>query len=170
MVNYLDEINKENQYFKLYIRMLKEKNLFKDKRYLSNERYNYFIFKGYDIDSLMFNMQIPNMLIDKNLNYKLYYDLHCEYMRKIAKNIIALVLKELSKTTIIEKIAKLSTEALISIIFSEFKKEMHRDKIPTSSMLPKSMTKVLRNYIIIDEMNIRNIMNTTISIDFKEKL
>ena len=68
----LKKIDINNDYIKLYIRLLKEEDLYKDSRFTSNNRYDELMSdldRNYKQNTLQWIISIPDMLIDTIVEY-----------------------------------------------------------------------------------------------------
>ena len=109
IVRNFKDINPKNQYIKLYYRLLKEKNLYNTKEMKSLYRYQ----KDYpcyiDIsyinnrrtmiknDSILYNLDIPNMFIATSVEYMDYYKIHRDYAMKIMKPLVRKMVRKIFK-------------------------------------------------------------------------
>lgn len=94
-------VNKNNQYLKLFIRLIKEMNNY-NKNFTSKERYSQLL-NGYrnirkiNKDSILYNLNIPNLLISCDVNMKVYRNINEMYLNliyeKITKNIVQNIYK-----------------------------------------------------------------------------
>lgn len=96
----LKKIDINNDYIKLYLRLLKEEDLYKDSRFLSNYRYDELMSdldRNYKQNTLQWIISIPDMLIDTIVEYNKYYKIHSTYLHIIINDIISNAIKTLYK-------------------------------------------------------------------------
>lgn len=97
---HLKKININNDYIKLYLRLLKEEDLYKDSRFTSNNRYDELmrdLNRNYKQNTLKWIISIPDMLIDTIVEYNEYYKIHSTYLYIIINDIISNAIKTLYK-------------------------------------------------------------------------
>lgn len=99
MIN-LSEEAKNNEFVKLYIRLLKENDKYND-IYLCEDRYKERIHsKCIHINSHEFNLDLPNLLITTEINYNLYADIHKEYLKLVIPTYIPRLVNDIIKAFI----------------------------------------------------------------------
>lgn len=92
---------RNNDYIKIYLRLLKEENIYNCNDFLSSSRYNEMMndkLRLYKINAIKWIMSIPDLLTSINTNYNEYYNIHAKYIVIILDDMITTSLKTLYKT------------------------------------------------------------------------
>lgn len=109
--NYFKKLDINNDYIKIYLRLLKEENLYNCDKFLSPIRYNDAMedkYKKYKQNTIKWIANIPDLLIPTTTTYNDYYEIHSKYLFIILDDIITTTLKTIYQ--------KLQTDELKSIL------------------------------------------------------
>ena len=151
MQNFLKK-TKNNDYFKLYIRLLKEKKLYNEehkKNYLSEERLKKYPNCGNNRmylknNSIMFNIEIPNMLIANEIPFHDFVLLYNHYNRSIAPSIAMQIINKLCKAYDV-KLTNEEKQEKQKLLVNFLKTKLFFDSIDDKSFIPIEdiITKIL---------------------------
>jgi hypothetical protein len=152
---YIKDINKNNDYIKLYFRIIKEQNLYNNKDFLSKYRYEKdyptkLVFGSYiKQDSILYNLEIPNMLIAANVEYEAYLGIHRMYMSYIAETIVIKLIARLQKQKIIEEnITVTQKKEIINNIIKKYEKNIKTKRENPKTTLIQTITAHINNFVI----------------------
>lgn len=168
MENFLNKL-KNNDYLKQYIRILKEKKLYKTKinitqfeedyLYISKERFKSYYShrpeKPYKLNSLISNIELPNILISTATDFNDFIDMYNEYNRNIAPHITKALINKIIKQYDI-KLTKKEQQTINDKIIKKLRTTIFNDT-PDKS-----------NYLSGDELITK--MNKIINQQLKNKL
>ena len=171
----IKDINKNNDYIKLYFRIIKEQNLYQDKDFVSKHRYErdypMKLFNGKNIkpDSILYNLEIPNMLIGTNVEYEAYLGIHRMYISYIAETIITKLITKLQKQKIIEEnLTTTQKKEIINTIIKKYEKNIITKRENPKATLIQAIVKNINNFVIIkgkiNDEDITETLNNMLSI------
>lgn len=154
------KLNKNNQFIAIYIRMLKEENLYDDKNFRSNLRYmNVLNTYRTPIDSMLYNIELPNLLISEKINYRTYWNFHCRYMIKIGRKIINKVVEYIKENyTPLSTLTEREIQILKETIFKEFQKQITYNDTSSYNMMAYAIQDIMENYYMINRNDVLKIM------------
>ena len=182
---YMINNNKPNinhSYVKQYIRLIKELNIY-DKNmdgimlYNSQRRYKHYSKYIYNDrlcrkvnlkeNSILYTIEIPNMLIDTDVDYNIYMEIHKQFIQQIIKNIINTIVKKLVKLNYItlQKTKKQKqidniTQEIITLYDEKYKT---KSESPTNMIILTIIDTLAKNYKIktLTHNDIQLILNDT---------
>lgn len=154
------KLNKNNQFIATYIRMLKEENLYDDKNFRSNIRYmNVLNTYKTPIDSMLYNIELPNLLISEKINYRIYWNFHCRYMIKIGRKIINKAVEYIKENyTPSSILTEKEIQILKEIIFENFKKQIAYNDVSSYNMMACAIKDIMENYYMINIDDVLKLM------------
>ncbi len=154
------KLNKNNQFIATYIRMLKEENLYEDKNFRSNIRYmNVLNTYKTPIDSMLYNIELPNLLISEKINYRIYWNFHCRYMIKIGRKIINKAVEYIKENyTPLSTLTEREIQILKETIFKEFQKQITYNDVSSYNMMACAIQDIMENYYMINRNDVLKIM------------
>lgn len=177
-----DKPNINHSYVKQYIRLIKELNIYNKNMdgitlYNSQRRYKHYskyinndrLCKKVNLkeNSILYTIEIPNMLIDTDVDYDPYMEIHKQFIQQIIKNVINTIVKKFVKLKFItlQKTKKQKqidniTQEIITLYDEKYKT---KSESPTNMIILTIIDTLAKNYKIktLTYNDIQLILNDT---------
>lgn len=167
------KLNKNNQYLKLFIRLIKEMNNY-NKNFISKERYSELLNEYRNIrkinkDSILYNLNIPNLLISCDVNMKVYRNINGIYIKAIYEKITNNIVQNIYNLNHINYENVITQNELNNIINQKFEKIIN-ENITLTERFVDYYIDVIKNvlkenfnaYKKIQEKDVEKFMNNII--------